>query len=343
MKKSILSVVLGTSLMVSSSAFALTAMTDSNMKSATGQAGVSIAIDDVTLYQSVGATTYTDTDGLTGASDAAGIEISGVETLTTIRAILDEGDRDGFLKFGYGAIMNSDLVSGTASGAETLFTRDDGTTFDVKGMRTGYKVGTDDSIGAIKVAPLTIDVSSKVQALSYGMAFNNRLAAVGAIKLCAAAGTNLADTSETGKAAAITTIKETFDTYKKTTLTDHEAEIVYDLAIDMLPSVSALTATAIANAAVATGLPDDPTQDEINEAAVAAALGAKSFSTATTGINVAGVVIGLPTIEIAKTGSIKRISAVATGSVNDDKAYIKIKTGASSLAVLGGYIEICPH
>ena len=72
-------------------------------------------------------------------------------------------------------------------------------------------------------------------------------------------------------------------------------------------------------------------------------LAAASFSTAQAGISVAGVVIGLPTIEIVKTGSVKSISMTGTGSANNDRDFIAIKTGDSSLAVLGGYIEICPH
>ena len=144
MKKSVLSVVLGASLMVTSSAFALSAMTDSTMKAATGQAGVSIALDDITLYQSVGATIYTDTDGYLGtAADAAGVKISGVESLTTIRAIVDGGNRDGFLKNGY-----ENILSGTGT-----FTSANGYTIDVSSMRDGTVVNSDVAIGAIKVAP----------------------------------------------------------------------------------------------------------------------------------------------------------------------------------------------
>ncbi len=48
------------------SASALEMMTDSNMKDVTGQAGVSIAIDDVVIYQeSIADTTYWDPDGNT--------------------------------------------------------------------------------------------------------------------------------------------------------------------------------------------------------------------------------------------------------------------------------------
>ncbi len=76
MKKLALGAILGASLLVSTSAFALTAMTDANMKSATGQAGVSITLDNIVIEQYVGSTTYTDGDGtsttLSPADDIAG-------------------------------------------------------------------------------------------------------------------------------------------------------------------------------------------------------------------------------------------------------------------------------
>ncbi|MCF8025154.1 MAG: hypothetical protein K9K82_06670 [Desulfobacteraceae bacterium] len=48
------------------SASAMEMMSDSNMKDVTGQAGVSIAVDDVVIYQeAIADTTYWDTDGFT--------------------------------------------------------------------------------------------------------------------------------------------------------------------------------------------------------------------------------------------------------------------------------------
>lgn len=331
MKKTALSLILGASLMVSSSAFALTAMTDSNMKSATGQAGVSIALDDVTLYQYVGATTYTDTDGLAAinANDSAGIKITGAETLTTIRAILDGGNRGGFLTQSYGGLMTDH------AGADTTWTSADGNEINVSNNRTGYSAGTTSAIGDIQVAPLTIDVSSKVQALSYGMAYNSA-SYIGAVlqtvqNLPAAAVTG---NMETDAATAV----EALLTAKNLKMSDTEKEVIVALAVQMDSDLTAAIADEVTN----NGL--DPNDD----AAVATFSGnyiaSNSMGVAMDGVNVAGVVIGLPTIEIVKTGSVKTVSVTgATNAANNDDAFIAIKTGESSLAVLGGYIEICPH
>lgn len=86
MKKLVLSAVLGASLMISSSAFALTAMSDANMKAATGQAGVSIAIDNVVIEQYAGSTSYIDTD--TGAA----VVISDKHVVKTMLAMTSEAD-----------------------------------------------------------------------------------------------------------------------------------------------------------------------------------------------------------------------------------------------------------
>lgn len=68
------------------SASAIEAMNADSMKAATGQAGVSIAIDDVILYQNTGDITYVDNDGTDG--NAAGIKITGGETLLYIDALI---------------------------------------------------------------------------------------------------------------------------------------------------------------------------------------------------------------------------------------------------------------
>lgn len=74
------------------SASAIEAMNADSMKAATGQAGVSIAIDQVILYQNTGDITYVDNDGTDG--NAAGIELTGGETLLYINALIngDEGE-----------------------------------------------------------------------------------------------------------------------------------------------------------------------------------------------------------------------------------------------------------
>lgn len=96
MKKLALSMILGASLMVTSSAFALTSMTDSSMKAATGQAGVSITVDNVVIEQFVGSTTYTDATGTTGSGGS--IVISDKHTVKQYLAMTSEADfRANFL------------------------------------------------------------------------------------------------------------------------------------------------------------------------------------------------------------------------------------------------------
>jgi hypothetical protein len=91
MKKLALSVILGASLVISSSAFALTSMTDASMKSATAQSGVSIAIDNVVIESFVGATTYTDDDGTT-TGDTGSITISNRHTIKKYLALTSATD-----------------------------------------------------------------------------------------------------------------------------------------------------------------------------------------------------------------------------------------------------------
>lgn len=90
MKKLALGAILGASLMISSSAFALTAMTDANMKSATGQAGVSIAIDNVKIEQYVGSTSYIDEDGSMGTEGS--VVITEKHTIKNFLAMVDADD-----------------------------------------------------------------------------------------------------------------------------------------------------------------------------------------------------------------------------------------------------------
>ena len=301
MKKLAISLVIGASLIITPSAFALKAMTNTNMKAATGQAGVSIALDDVTVWQSVGQTLYTDTDGLAEtAADAASISISGKETLTTYRAIFDDTNRDGFLSREYGSILGrsaglqADAVASEYAAYVAGGGADDQTTWE----GTGSNLADAQALakGDIEIAALSIDVAHKVEALSYGMAYNHR---------------NDAATASAGLA--------TFDAAYVT-----GGGAVGDAGYDAA-AATALGAEAfgVAQAFNASGL--------------------TSFEFMQSAISVAGVVIGLPTLEIAKTGDTQTIGIVSAGSNNSDDAYIQITKSNSVMAVLGGTIEICPH
>ncbi|VVS91742.1 DUF6160 family protein [Desulfoluna spongiiphila] len=274
MKKSVLSLIVGAAITIAPmTASALSPMSTDSLKDATGQAGVSIAIDDITLYQSIGATTYTDTDGLSGdASDAASIVIGGKTTFTTLRAILDGTNRGGFLANAYG-----DMLAGINDYA-----------------------GTREGAGTIHIAPLSIDVSSRVNALSDGLMYNNL---------------GLHSRSSDADVAAWTS-----------------AFVAADA--DVIAAQAALDADP-GNATLETAL---ATATATAEGTAAATIAATKDNT-----NVAGVVIGLPTLEICKTGDSQTISIAATGSANDGKAFIQITKEDSVMAILGGTLEIAAH
>lgn len=104
------------------SAMALEALDDSALGGVTGQAGVSIAVDDVVIFTHIAGVTYIDTDGYgyneMNNTGAAGIRIEhvGPGKLMTIRAILTDdtqGDRHG----NYGVDnMNAMFNTGTSVG-----------------------------------------------------------------------------------------------------------------------------------------------------------------------------------------------------------------------------------
>ncbi|MCF8026632.1 MAG: hypothetical protein K9K82_14240 [Desulfobacteraceae bacterium] len=64
-----------------------------------------------------------------------------------------------------------------------------------------------------------------------------------------------------------------------------------------------------------------------------------------TNIQLAGVVIGLPTMEMNTSASTKDIgiSSTQTGVQNDDATFIRIEESGSTMHVLGGTLEIVPH
>ena len=193
MKKLVLSAVLGASLMISSSAFALTAMSDANMKAATGQAGVSIAIDNVVIEQFVGSTSYIDTD------TNAAVRITDKHVVKTMLAMTSATD------------YANDFLD--QAGVANLGTWN-------------------------HAAALTIDVG-RCAALSAGVEANNN-----------------------APAGAVT---------------------------------------------------------------------------------VAGVVIGLPTLLINTTSDTYNVGVTMTGAVNNGANFIRVSKGESTMAILGGTVEIAPH
>ena len=289
MKKFFAGIAAAAIITVPMTSFALESMSKGALKKATGQAGVSIALDNVVIYmKSQPTVTYWDTDGTTkvnigsgstvGSVANAGIKIeysAAAEKLITIGAILD-GDDYGVTKmyetFGVGTatIDNTDpanpVITAIADGIGIV---DDNTT-EVLDPTTGkVAVGVGDRTPATNtftngISPLTIDVGT-CQALTQGLAYN-------------VSKTKLRTATDLAGGVDLTTLGHSADS------------------------------------------------------------------------NIAGVVIGLPTVEIKQyhTNDIKTISLVSNDAQHDaanaDKAFIAIeKSGNSTTAILGGRLEIAPH
>lgn len=209
MKKSILSLIVGAGLLIAPlTASALSPMSADSLKDATGQAGVSIAIDNVKLESWVGETKYTDLDGVTKqTSDAASVVIGDKHTVKELYAITD------------GTLTTRKMDDGTGTMVAQTVTIAGGTHFEAKA--------------------LSIDVGT-CDALTKGMSYNRSLL---------------------GQSA----------------------------------------------------------------------------------VTVAGVVIGLPTLEISTTADTYTVGIERTGAANSGAKFIQINKGASTLAILGGTVEIAPH
>jgi hypothetical protein len=60
-------------------------------------------------------------------------------------------------------------------------------------------------------------------------------------------------------------------------------------------------------------------------------------------VNVAGVRIGLPTVEIHQTALSFDVTVSSPGAANSGASYGNISIGANTMAVLDGWVEIAPH
>jgi len=308
MKKLALGAVLGASLMISSSAFALTAMTDANMKSATGQAGVSIAIDNVVIEQYAGSTTYTDGDGTDGTAGA--IEISDKHSLKTFLAMTSDAD------------YKADFLAATTSIAKP-----DGV----------------EAIGTwVAASALTIDVGNcKVLQAGNNDNVNTALAAAFTGYDTATAGLAAATAGVTDANAAIDTLEAAIDA-----LDDQAPD--YQASLDALNAdlAAANTQLAAAEAGVTTATTTISTLENLLVTRGAAEdtddaadiLEAGAYNKA-----VAGVVIGLPTLLIKTTGDTYTVGVAMEGAANNGDKYIQITKGDSTMAILGGTVEIAAH
>jgi hypothetical protein len=240
------------------SASALEALTDSSMNDVTGQAGVSIAIDEVVLVQHIGESKYTDTDGTDGVNGAS-IVIGNKFAVKHINAILSA----------------TDTYAGNLDAANT---------FDY----TGYFE---------KARALSIDV--------------------GVCSLLTEGNNNNKDALDAGKIALI-------------------EGVIGGADGDITTAGDNLDKDATAAALYAAGATDS----------ISEARGLYEYATQATAwgdMNVAGVVIGLPTLEIHTSADSYDVGIESAGAINDGNKYIKIEKGASTLAILGGTLEIAAH
>jgi hypothetical protein len=152
MKKSALRTLLAAAMiLVPFSAFGLEAMNDQAMNDVTGQAGVSIAVDNVQLYQSIGKLSYTDTD------TNAALAIYDLVQMTKLNAIVDDTNRGGQLANAYGAILSNGFYTPVAdlNGAATHHAQ--ALTIDVVDALPMLSAGVSNNMGmALNVAGVLI-------------------------------------------------------------------------------------------------------------------------------------------------------------------------------------------
>lgn len=90
MKKLAVGLFVGLSLIFTSTVFAMSLMTEAEMRAVIGQAGVSIQIDYIMFEQFIGSLSYTDDDGTTG--DPASVVISDQHIIKTFSGMTSEND-----------------------------------------------------------------------------------------------------------------------------------------------------------------------------------------------------------------------------------------------------------
>ena len=166
-------------MLVAGSAMAMKAISNDEMDSITGQAGVSIIVDDVKLYAHIGGLWYTDTDGINGQLGAFGngtvggnalwnltynstapgasVGVKDLEVLVHVNSITKVDNSTGSVEVhspgrssqgNYGTLQMQDFYNFARGGA-----------------------GKPDDVFLAK--PLTIDVTEKLPVMSEGAAYDN--------------------------------------------------------------------------------------------------------------------------------------------------------------------------
>jgi hypothetical protein len=311
-------------------ASALEKMDNTQLKAATGQAGVSIAIDDIVIYQSsLADTTYWDIDGVNAGDGAAGIMIDHadqMQKLMVIDGILDD-TKYGTTALGnifgtsnIGIISQSDLAGLRTTISEYVISlgNQDSADFAANGATIATNQAIiDEGVGGAN-GYVQADIDAATAARDTAIADNTTIANNNMAAYVAAHGATGYDTA-------------VFDATNGNTANDDYRTGISPLTIDV-GTCEALTKGWEYN---------------------------MGDSRATIG-SVGGVVIGLPTIEIETytNSDFKSVKFVA-GTANADgtvttgaagymnehhNTMITIeKSGNSTLAILGGRLEIAPH
>lgn len=165
MKKSVLSLMVGAALLIAPmTASALTPMTADGLKSATGQAGVDIALDMIKIESWTGATTYTDTDG--GDNDWIGyVDATGNAASVTIGAKHTT------------KVFNAITTGSLSMAANMAIAGINGEVFDPTTDPTQLKEVTNTPSHDFIAMPLSIDIGT-CRILSAGLLNNNGLGTV---------------------------------------------------------------------------------------------------------------------------------------------------------------------
>lgn len=154
-------------------AFGLEMVTDDVLSDVTGQAGVSIAVDDIKLFQRIESLMYTDTDGLAGPDDAASIGLSTLEMMVHINGItmLSEiatpgtaaNEAAGAIPFSPGRPVQGTYTYANAAGDQWFNTSTAG-------------AGEEYNDSKFQARALTIDVTEELPVLSSALCANHGVA-----------------------------------------------------------------------------------------------------------------------------------------------------------------------
>ena len=293
--------------------FTMEVMTDSNMKSARGQAGVDVELDNIVIEDSHWELIYEDEDGITGTSDDIGsVSIESNVGLKTVRAVPDHTDRDGYLQREYGTIMRRG-DNKIAEAYEAWKTLDP--TLNIAPLAE-WKETFPDVVAAAVLASgenimstqLGIDVTRKLELTCSIIAVNKRHEGLAKAQDFFEEFASLSLDYSGDSAVNITAIMDA------TGMNEAEARNAY-LAASGFAAVQA-----------------DP-----GNSALADKVGTE---VAYNDISIDGVIARLPTLEIHTTSASKILGIISNGSINDGKEFIKFSTAESTLTVLGGRVEV---